>query len=285
MKRAFTLIELLVVIAIIAILAAILFPVFAQAKAAAKGAASLSNIKQMALASLMYSGDADDTNIPAGIWGSGDPDALNPTTSRYATWALLVDPYSKNIDIYSSPLGNSSTMAGEVKRRTGTRFMSYGYNYTYLMQFQIGGSPTSLNYTSATSFAKPAETVMYAEHVSRGNQSNAAQWYMGGNTAVNLGLAETPACYFDPYMYCLDGWGNDGLSSDGITKVEEGKYTGSNAPRKSGQIPVAWLDGHVKSMAPGNLASGTNWKNLPTTGMPNNDIVINDYDKYLWDDK
>ena len=34
--RAFTLIELLVVIAIIAILAAILFPVFAQAKAAAK---------------------------------------------------------------------------------------------------------------------------------------------------------------------------------------------------------------------------------------------------------
>ncbi len=36
LNQAFTLIELLVVIAIIAILAAILFPVFAQAKAAAK---------------------------------------------------------------------------------------------------------------------------------------------------------------------------------------------------------------------------------------------------------
>jgi prepilin-type N-terminal cleavage/methylation domain-containing protein len=42
MKRAFTLIELLVVIAI---LAAILFPVFAKAKEAAKRSASLSNVK------------------------------------------------------------------------------------------------------------------------------------------------------------------------------------------------------------------------------------------------
>ena len=45
MKKAFTLIELLVVIAIIAILAAILFPVFAQAKAAAKKTTSISNAK------------------------------------------------------------------------------------------------------------------------------------------------------------------------------------------------------------------------------------------------
>ena len=52
-RKAFTLIELLVVIAIIAILAAILFPVFAQAKAAAKATASLSNLKQTATASAM----------------------------------------------------------------------------------------------------------------------------------------------------------------------------------------------------------------------------------------
>ncbi len=60
MKRAFTLIELLVVIAIIAILAAILFPVFAQAKAAAKKTVCLSNVKQQALAFTMYANDNDD---------------------------------------------------------------------------------------------------------------------------------------------------------------------------------------------------------------------------------
>ena len=60
MKRAFTLIELLVVIAIIAILAAILFPVFAQAKEAAKKTQCASNQKQLGLAFLQYAADSDD---------------------------------------------------------------------------------------------------------------------------------------------------------------------------------------------------------------------------------
>ncbi len=60
MKRAFTLIELLVVIAIIAILAAILFPVFAQAKEAAKKTQTLSNAKQNGTAIQIYTADYDD---------------------------------------------------------------------------------------------------------------------------------------------------------------------------------------------------------------------------------
>ena len=60
MKKAFTLIELLVVIAIIAILAAILFPVFAQAKVAAKKTSDLSNLKQIGTATFIYGSDNDD---------------------------------------------------------------------------------------------------------------------------------------------------------------------------------------------------------------------------------
>ena len=47
-QHGFTLIELRVVIAIIAILAAILFPVFARAREAARKTSCLSNMKQSA---------------------------------------------------------------------------------------------------------------------------------------------------------------------------------------------------------------------------------------------
>jgi len=60
MRKAFTPIELLVVIAIIAILAAILFPVFAQAKEAAKFTQALSNTKQLGTSTAIYLSDSDD---------------------------------------------------------------------------------------------------------------------------------------------------------------------------------------------------------------------------------
>ncbi len=72
--RAFTLIELLVVITIIAILAAILFPVFAQAKEAAKKANCISNLKQISLAFIMYADDYDgqmEAERPASGWADG----------------------------------------------------------------------------------------------------------------------------------------------------------------------------------------------------------------------
>src|SRR6266508_817809 len=60
-KRGFTLIELLVVIAIIAILAAILFPVFARAREAAREATCQNNMKQCAQSLKMYTDDYDGT--------------------------------------------------------------------------------------------------------------------------------------------------------------------------------------------------------------------------------
>ena len=80
LKRAFTLIELLVVIAIIAILAAILFPVFAQAKEAAKKTQCLSNGKQIGTALIMYLSDNDD-KYPQEHPGTANP-VLDDSTGQ-----------------------------------------------------------------------------------------------------------------------------------------------------------------------------------------------------------
>jgi len=124
MQRGFTLIELLVVIAIISILAAILFPVFAQAKNAAKGAVCISNMKQIGLASEMYIEDSDGVYYPVcfyqplpgyapqvfwisydnnnaplvnGVYGDVSRPAVNPPRPG------LLDAYLKSPDITKCP--------------------------------------------------------------------------------------------------------------------------------------------------------------------------------------
>jgi prepilin-type N-terminal cleavage/methylation domain-containing protein/prepilin-type processing-associated H-X9-DG protein len=121
-KTGFTLIELLVVIAIIAILAAILFPVFAQARAKARGIACLSNVKQCGTAYAMYVQDYDETS-PNGR-GSG-----------WEWWTELM-PYTKSIELlycpdrtdggpYTQGAGNGVS-SGPFQLR---RYVGYGYNW------------------------------------------------------------------------------------------------------------------------------------------------------------
>jgi prepilin-type N-terminal cleavage/methylation domain-containing protein len=97
-SSAFTLIELLVVIAIIAILAAILFPVFASAKQAAKKTAAMSNTKQLSLGIAMYLPDFDDM-FPEAVLGGCTGEA----TGNNSLWTRTVRPYVKNNDIYKDP--------------------------------------------------------------------------------------------------------------------------------------------------------------------------------------
>ena len=122
MKRAFTLIELLVVIAIIAILAAILFPVFAQAKAAAKKASAISNQKQIGTAMQIYMGDYDDyfprqddctpqssslnkalNSLPYNATGVGCVTSPFYYRNNHYSWQRWLMPYTKNADIFVHP--------------------------------------------------------------------------------------------------------------------------------------------------------------------------------------
>ena len=107
LRRGFTLIELLVVIAIIAILAAILFPVFAQARDAARQTACLSNCKQLGTGLMMYAQDYDE-NYPSFSYAT-TPGGLK-YGPRWAAWGFSnwVDalmPYVKNTKILSCPTG------------------------------------------------------------------------------------------------------------------------------------------------------------------------------------
>ncbi|MBL8067737.1 MAG: prepilin-type N-terminal cleavage/methylation domain-containing protein [Armatimonadetes bacterium] len=109
-SRGFTLIELLVVIAVISILAAILFPVFAQAKAAAKKTQCISNLAQIGKGTLLYMADYDDRfpfavdpidAAQPGIW-AGQPQfqALIPTMP-FLHEAL--QPYIKSLELFHCP--------------------------------------------------------------------------------------------------------------------------------------------------------------------------------------
>ena len=165
MKKAFTLIELLVVIAIIAILAAILFPVFAQAKLAAKKTQSLSNVKQQALGIMMYAGDADDVLPFSEYGGNGFGDQVQ--------WYATVHPYIKS--------GSTSTTASGTVQAYGNgglwqdpgfpetrQGQQYGVNYDLCPSNYGGGTLPSV---SATAVDAPADKVLIMN-----KNRNSATW-------------------------------------------------------------------------------------------------------------
>ena len=147
-KKAFTLIELLVVIAIIAILAAILFPVFAQAKEAAKSTVCLSNIKQMGTAAKIYAGDYDDQVIVNENWGvlnatgtgfTYPPGISNANTGSWPNpepgsrmagiWTTTIQPYMKSTDMLYCPSFSESALekAMDLANCDGTGAAGSGY--------------------------------------------------------------------------------------------------------------------------------------------------------------
>lgn len=288
MKRsAFTLIELLVVIAIIAILAAILFPVFAQAKAAAKGAVSLSNAKQQGLAVMMYTSDADDTAVLDTAWGGGYPIWYGSAGSDFAPWSYLIQPYMKNVGILVDPMGPAaanlpagwpSSYANIWSAYTN---LSYGYDYTVWSPTYFGDTDANGNMTrhpiSMTSAARPADTVLLTAHT--GNGENGDGWWYGiGTIETNYG-SEAVDCN-DIAPACFENWGTNAgfANASGMTVYEQGAITGLNAPRRAHTIVTTFGDGHAKAMQDGALAAGTNWSRTTDAST----IVINNMSLYHW---
>ena len=233
MKKAFTLIELLVVIAIISILAAMLFPTFAKAKEAAKAIVSLSNLKQISMAILEYGSDNDDM-FPLALREESDlaQQQVYPPNSGYTLasspdgiipWQEAIYPYTKNRDIYTTPLEPTPSGQGPVKSfvqsqyfRVVPRAQAMAYHdasgsYELFSAMTNNGNGAYIDgpfgaassgdaaYVSAytvpsmsqTALDHPSDTIMAAD---------AGSFDMGFLTTTagpSVGNATTPACVYD----------------------------------------------------------------------------------------
>ena len=190
MKKAFTLIELLVVITIIAILAAILFPVFARAKAAAKQTACISNLKQIGTAMTLYMGDHDDIfpyavdasdKFDPNIWAGQPAFAAQIPFMLELPDALL--PYTKSKEIFHCP-SDSGTQV--LDNHFPDKFVSSPslfatFHSSYLFRTEI-----AFKFLSQDRFQLPAEVNVLFD--------GAGHWHGGGR---GLREGDDVGTYFD----------------------------------------------------------------------------------------
>jgi prepilin-type N-terminal cleavage/methylation domain-containing protein/prepilin-type processing-associated H-X9-DG protein len=269
MKRtAFTLIELLVVIAIIAILAAILFPVFAQAKVAAKKTQSISNVKQLVLGTMMYLNDSDDV-FPQSETGAGD---------TYVSWATMVNPYIKsdramnNVNtgieqsfassgIFRSP-GNPRS---QVDGQNSEGAFSYGVHHALFVQnfdHQGAASGTPNPGVQQSSIESVADLVAMMEKGTNDSGSGwnypwfhdwQQQWVgsilnVAGDTST---LFRDGVDVYDPNNLAMysDKFDSDcGSASSGAWEcAAHARY------RFNGTAPMAFADGHAAAMKKGAI--------------------------------
>jgi prepilin-type N-terminal cleavage/methylation domain-containing protein/prepilin-type processing-associated H-X9-DG protein len=299
-KKAFTLIELLVVIAIIAILAAILFPVFAQAKAAAKRSASLSNIKQLVLAGIMYGTDYDDTIM---VNQDEDFNALknvdDKSNSGYQgkqrcdTWVLMLQPYVKSLQMYVDPTrgdsaktfsapadfnGTNGTLLDNTFRAQN-RYSQYGTNYMYCTpmitdlldpDFPLWGE--SRTFTQCT---EPAATIFMADGV---RWTDIVRGFFNV-TAPGMWDAVSP----DTVSYIIWWFATDCSGDWCGTVADPLARTATFASYLSGGGNLGWIDGHAKYMKAGQAAQGTTYASATVGGLlDGGHSTINDTGKYLW---
>lgn len=291
MKKAFTLIELLVVIAIIAILAAILFPVFAQAKLAAKKAVSISNQKQLGLGVLLYAGDYDDRyphqdgctlNDSLLTYWNTQPAGTDPTPfcnsstnpggfafrDNHYSWGKWIMPYTKNTGLFMHPTialikGTNTTAGvptgfdqGELASGYALNIAITGAQNTWPTPSTFGAYRDSFVGGTQTAIAAPADALLITE-----------QWFevVTGAWELNYSGQETPYWpaafkeHWEAMFYKSGGTGDCG--------VQTGVIDPTKVPFNV--VPIGYADGHAKAIPVGTFIA-----NSPTfqqyTGAPLN---------------
>ena len=235
-RNAFTLIELLVVIAIIAILAAILFPVFAQAKEAAKKTTCLAHSKQMGTAGMLYLGDYDDTYVK-GYYYELD----GPTAGRRVQWAYILQPYIKNADMFKCLTDFQptppATSSGYVDLTVPA--LSYIPNYS-IMPAHDGGT------VNASVVGETANVILIAEKQYKigtkvlKTYAGASGWYPDTPTTgdyCRAPLANVRAAIERP---------SD--SNYKLARVAFERHTGGSTKTHTGNSNFVFCDGHAKSL-------------------------------------
>jgi prepilin-type N-terminal cleavage/methylation domain-containing protein/prepilin-type processing-associated H-X9-DG protein len=272
-NKGFTLIELLVVIAIIAILAAILFPVFAQAKLAAKKTQDLSNLKQIGLAAMMYANDYND------FYPRNDYLGVGRQTWAPITYRELVGPYVKNgieqqsyimlnsnstgpladTGIWSSPTqppGRFGYGANQALFPSGQQMRgssNCGDNYSGMLfndqncDGSAGPGPSAPS-VSQTQLPTPSNTLMLTTlgiNVSYGSANvymQSSEWWWAGAGAQLRGATIPPTWDADP---ANDDYSGSLTGNGPASALPRFRYTlGAN---------VAWGDGHAKYKKKGAL--------------------------------
>ena len=226
-RSGFTLIELLVVIAIIAILAAILFPVFARAREAARKSTCQSNMKECALAVQLYWGDYDAT-LPSSM--------VTQTTRLTATGSGTTAPV---LPVPEPDIKRFVTRAGFLPRLPGSPDFNQGSSWVQMIYDKMKNKEIMFCPSDSTD-RNPIATVEPLGPM-------ASYWW---KYAVDR-------AWNDPTIKAQKE-GNYSYNSDQMLFYERiGWHFGDQAGLKNSvQINVAFLDTHVQTRSIVNGPTG-----------------------------